>query len=269
MYSISEKLDVVLQGPYEDFTYEIIINYLELPFVNKIILSTWSSKLLTTIRDFKGRVEIILNDYPDTPGVDNRNLQIVTSLNGLKKSTTPYSVKMRTDQRYSNSSMCVMYDFYNQHNSVQSDLIFVPGIYPDLLFHPRDHVFWGKTESLIKLFDIPLEVNELTSKEFISKEDLWKYYDQFIRVETYLGAYYCSRFDQRIEKFLLHPETYLYDNAPKWREAYTVSREVTGKYFKSFPRAGIKLIWPKKNMYEYPYDSQRVGYGERWHEDGY
>ena len=37
-----EKLDIVLQGQYSEFTNTIIENYLNLPFVSKIILSCWN-----------------------------------------------------------------------------------------------------------------------------------------------------------------------------------------------------------------------------------
>jgi hypothetical protein len=262
--NIYEKLDIVLQGPYDEFTNEIISDYLQLPFVNKVILSCWENTEVTY--PLKDRFETVLSKIPFSPGTDNRNLQIVCSLAGLQKVTTDYAIKMRSDQKYTHESMLKMYDFFIEHRNEKR--IFVPGMYPHLLFHPRDHIFWGKTEHLITMFDIPLEYNGLIDRVRISKDQLWKYYGYYTRTETYIGAHYCSNFDDRIKIFLLQPEKYLYDYAPDWQEAYEISNTLSREIFKSFPREGIDLSWPKKNLYSYPYDSQKQGYNECWHEDG-
>jgi hypothetical protein len=119
------------------------------------------------------------------------------------------------------------------------------------------------------MFDIPLEINGLVDKVRISKYDLWKYYGHFIRTETYIGAHYCSNYDDRIKLFLLYPNEYLYDYAPKWQEVYEISQNLNKKIFKSFPKTDIDLMWPKKQLNFYPYEDQKNGYNECWHEDGY
>jgi len=258
-----EKIDIVLQGKYIEFTNEIIEDYYKLPFVNKIILSCWENDAVEYSDENK--IKIVYNKQPSTSGTDNRNLQIITSLNGLKCVNTDYSIKMRTDQKYTYDSMMNMYSFFIQNKN--EERIFVPGMYPHLLFHPRDHVFWGKTESLLKMFDIPLEINGLTDRVKISKNELWKYYEYFVRSETYIGAHYCSNYDDRIKLFLIDPQKYLFDNAPNWKEAYEVSKQLSKRIFKSFPKENIDLIWPNKNWETYPYENQYKT-GERWHEDG-
>jgi hypothetical protein len=260
-----EKIDIVLQGRYDEFTNEVIDSYFELPFVNNIILSCWEDDVVTYPQS--SRFYVVSNKFPTTPGTDNRNLQIVTSFSGLKKVTTEYAIKMRTDQKYTHESMLNMYRFFLEHRNEKR--IFVPGMYPHLLFHPRDHIFWGKTEHLLTMFDIPLEYNGLIDRVRISKDQLWKYYGYYIRTETYIGAHYCSNFTDRIKIFLLHPERYLYDYAPDWQESFEISNNLSKEIFKSFPKEGIDLIWPRKNLYSYPYDDQKQGYNECWHEDGY
>jgi len=37
--------------------------------------------------------------------------------------------------------------------------------------------------------------------------------------------------------------------------------------FKTFPRKGIDLSWPKYFWKQYPYDNQQKQFGEVWHED--
>ena len=79
-----EKLDVVLQGQYTEFTEEIIENYSKLPFVNNIILSCWNEDNVHSKRNFSSGIILVSNQKPITFGDDNINLQIVSSLNGLK-----------------------------------------------------------------------------------------------------------------------------------------------------------------------------------------
>ena len=262
-----ELMDIVVQGPYDDFTGTIVESYLKLPFVNNIIISCWGGNVVTKGIFDNSRVSVVFNKYPFQNGTDNRNLQIVSSLGGVKKATTKHSAKMRADQLYSYDSMMQMYDYYI--NNQRQHLLFVAGMYPSLCFHPRDHIFWGETQDLIRLFELPLEFNGLTERVRIDKFYLANYYPFYTRTETYIGAHYCAEFDQRIKYILIQPEKYLYDGAPLWHDAYNISQEVTSKFFKSFPRTGIDLIWPKKGWESYPYEKQHLDYNECWAEEGY
>ena len=265
-----EKHDIILQGKYDEFTNDVIESYLNVPFVNKIILSCWDDDDLSSFRDIidknVDRIVLVPNKKPTNTGDDNVNLQIFSSFSGIKKSTTEYSIKMRTDQLYDHKSMLNMYEFFIENR--EKDRIFVPGLYPHLLFHPRDHLFWGKTEDLYKLFDIPLKTYNITDLVKISKNDLWKYYPYFTRSETYIGAHYCSNFDDRVKIMLIQQDKYLYDNCQQWDESHEISTSLLKRLFKSFPKEGIDLKWPKKDLMSYPYDDQKNGYNECWHEDG-
>lgn len=258
------KIDIVLQGGIDDSTFEVVESYLQLDFVNNVIVSTWEDEELK-IPDSENLI-IVKNERPKSSGTDNRNLQIVSSKNGLKFVRTEYAAKMRTDQKYSVDSMYKMYD-YMLNNREHEDQIFVAGIYPNLLFHPRDHIFWGRTCDLTELFDVPLEYNGLADKIKISKENLHKYYPFFVRSETYLGSRYCTKFDETINIMILEPEKYLHDNSSGWSQAHQVSENVVNRAFKSFPREGIDFEWRKKGWSNYPYDDQKNGYGECWAED--
>ena len=257
------KIDLILAGHYDESTDKIIDEYLKLPFVNNIIVSTWEGQGMYGYDS--DRVKFVRNEKP-SPGTDNRNYQIVTSQNGLKEVTTKYSARMRTDQKYTYDSMVKMYEYMSENKEMDGS-IFVAGIYPDLQFHPRDHVFWGLTEDLVKLFDIPLELNGFSDKMNIPKSELWKYYDYFERTETYIGSRYCMRFCRDVVKYIMEPENYLYDKSPKWEEAHEMSKGLTPKVFKCFPRNGIDLEWSRKGLKNYPYDEQKNGYGECWAED--
>ena len=259
-----KKIDVVLQGKYDSTTREVIKNYLQVPFINNIIVSCWKTDEEVEAGD---RIKVVRNDDPQTWGTDNRNLQIVSSRNGLDLVTTEVAVKMRSDQIYDHESMERMMKFYLD-NCDHEEQLFVAGMYPNLLFHPRDHIFWGKTKALKNLFDAPLEINGFGDKSKLPKSELWKYYKYFIRTETYIGGHYCSKIDSRVKELFDKPDKYLYDEAPEWNYAKKLSDEVGRKAFKSFPRTGIDLKWPKKQLATYPYDDQENGYFEQWSENG-
>ena len=257
------KIDLILAGHYDESTNEIIDEYLKLPFVNDIIVSTWEGQGMNGYDS--DRVKILRNEKP-SPGTDNRNYQIVASQSGLNEVTTKYSARMRTDQKYTYDSMITMYEYMSENKEMDGS-IFVAGVYPNLQFHPRDHVFWGLTEDLVKLFDVPLELNGFSDKMNIPKSELWKYYDYFERTETYIGSRYCMRFCRDVIKYIMEPENYLYDKSPKWEEAHNMSKELTPKVFKPFPKSGVDLEWSRKGLKNYPYDEQKNGYGECWAED--
>ena len=105
-----KKLDIILQGPYTDFTDELIQSYLNLDFINKIIISCWEGDVISTNRT---REVIVKNkDQPYQheklsvsrgindlyySGVLNVNYQLKTSLTGLQKSDQTFCAVMRSD----------------------------------------------------------------------------------------------------------------------------------------------------------------------------
>ena len=271
------QLDIVLQGKYSEYVLETAKHYLELKFVNKVIISCWVDDVVPTLDSNK--IVFIQNNYPAVNGTGNRNLQIVSSYGGLKHVTTDFAIKMRNDQRYDIDSMNNMYKFFNDNKerivtfegdkTKPKNRILVAGMFEGFPFHPRDHVFWGHKEDLLDIFDMPLEPIGIEDRVKMKREDYWKYYDCYIRTESYIGSHYASKFDERIKKWLLKPEQYLYDDAPKHSEALNLSDKLSKQIFKSFPKEGIDLVWDKYNWNNYPYDSQYSRFNERWHEDGY
>ena len=257
-----EKMDLVLQGPYTDFTDEIIDSYLQLNFVDNIIVSCWENDKKDEYQS--NRVSYVRNsEYPSYSGVMNINLQLITSLAGVKASSSNLVGKMRSDQKFNHQGMLNMFDYFIGNK--KKEKIFICGYYFSFLFHPRDHVFWGYREDMINLFDIPFEVNDLCQKLGVNRNNAASYMHLLTRPETYIGAYYCSRFDDRVKKMVENQEQYLYDNAPNWQEAKIISKEAMKKAFKSFPRKGVDFIWPKNNIYCLPYDPLYEG----WDEEGY
>ena len=273
---MKEKIDIVIQGPYSSYTDFIAESYLELPFVNNIIISCWEDNKLPKE---KRRIEYVRNKYPLSHGTDNKNLQIVSSLNGLKKCKTNFAVKTRSDQKFTYDSMMKMYDFffennerklpYQYDNKKPYNRILVAGLYPNLLFSMRDHIFWGKIDDLVELFNIPLEQHSLVDKIKVPKERLGNYCDYFIRTETYIGAHYCSNFNEEINRFLLKPEEHLYDNAIYWHYSKEVCNNITYSIFKSFPKSIIDLDWVKCQSMNFGFSVEHYKMYSSWDEDGF
>lgn len=264
MSASTDKMDIVLQGPYAYETKDIIDTYLLLPFVNNIIVSCWEDDKIPDGVMSNSRIRVVRNKKPEFAGTDNRNMQIVSSKNGLAKVTTKYSAKMRTDQHYDLVSMKNMYDFFMKGD--KDGKLFVAGMYPSLLFHPRDHIFWGRTDKLNSLFECPLEYNGLGDRVRLRKDQLWRYTPYFTRAETYITAHYLAQFDERMNTLLIEPNLFLWDRAPKWNEAFIISKELMPKHFAVFPRKGINLKWKRKGWDSYPYEDQYAS-GERWAEN--
>ena len=272
-----DTIDIVLQGPFNNNVLFIADYYLELEFVNNIIISCWEDDIISEIKN--NRIIIIQNKKPKQVGSGNKNLQIISSLNGLKEVGTEFTIKIRNDQKYTHKSMMKMYSFYEEYKEKKLSFYYdqqkprnricVSGNFEEFSFHPRDHLFWGNTQDLIDLFSLPLDTWSITDKiRYIKPEDYSLYYEYFIRSETYLGAHYLSNFNQKINYYLLDPKKYLYDKSECYQETKLLSDELTPKVFKSFPKEGIDLEWYKYNWETYPYQSQREKFGERWHEDG-
>lgn len=270
------KIDVVVQGEFYDFTDHVVDYYLKLPFVNNVIISCWETDKCPKQRR---RVKIVRSKYPNSPGTDNKNLQIVSSLNGLKECEADFSVKVRSDQKVTHESMSKMFEFFINHNQKTSPYqfdntkpkskIFVAGMYPSLLFAIRDHLFWGHTDDLIDLFDIPLETNSLIDKVRVPKSRLSNYYNYFTRTESYLGAHYCANFDEQINHFILAPEKYLYDGCSNWEHTKLVSDSVIKTAFKSFPKNSLNLEWVRWRETGFSFNFESYLDACQWHEDGY
>ena len=248
------KIDLIIQGACNAYTNEIIKNYLNLEFVNKIIISCWENDSPC------GGDRIIIKQSQDlfNPGLGNRNRQIKTSFEGIKLSTTEFSVKLRSDQNISLHSMRLMYDFYEKHKEQEmcfsdgtkpKNKICVAGIFRPFPFHPRDHIFWGSTQDLIDVFNIPHDTVSLSTD-----------YTKFMRTEAYICSQYYAKFDIDIAKFIIEPSKYLVDNAPNINEALIKSEYWGNKIFKPFPK--IDFAWPKHGLQNYHYDITASQFGE-------
>lgn len=101
-----KRIAIILQGPViteNDFTLETIRIYKKIFPGCRIILSTWEDEKAQLIDKAKAEnIDVVLNKKPEYFGVQNINLQVVSTKGGLdhaKKHNAAYILKSRTDQR--------------------------------------------------------------------------------------------------------------------------------------------------------------------------
>lgn len=235
-------MDVVLQGPWFEYTPEVIRQYRAQPWVDRIICSTWMGEKPTGVN------LSVFNADLDNPGVGNRNRQIKTSFEGLKRVKSTYAIKARTDQIITDLPM--MKRFWDKFNREQ---IFTLGMYCFFPFHVRDHFFMGPTDKLLELFDAPYD-------PYQGPDD----YRKCMRAEAWIGSAYYARYIHDVVYMRERPATYLYDLAPRLHEALRLDFQIRDHYFQVFPR--INLVWPKAGLPRYLYEVS-AQYSEYWYED--
>lgn len=226
----------MLQGECNSFTLSIIEQYATLDFVDKIVLSTYHSDV-----KYPFNVHVVFNEIVNPRGTGNRNLQINTSRNGLNVIDSEFCAKMRTDQFIRLHSMEIMHKF--AADRMQNGRIFVMGMYRAFPYHPRDHVFWGRTEDVKKVFDIPFDPD--------FEPNPHQDYRYKTRAETYIGQFYYARFDPTIQEHINNPLTYTVDTAPKLNEALAKDFAIRDDVFVPFPK--VSMSWPKHGLQEYHY----------------
>ena len=257
-----DVLDIVLQGPANSYTLSTAEHYLELNFVNNVIVSCWIDDNVETKNP---RIKIIKNACIENPGPQNCNCQIKTSLEGLKHVTTNFAIKFRSDIRVYLDSMIEMYNFYNKNkdkdltyfNNVNkpNNKIGVLAVYKDFPFHPHDQIFFGNTEDLIELFTIPYSE---------PNKDCYLNFNDIMRAEAYIAVHYFAKFDNKINKFIENKKKYLVDNAPNIDEALELSDRIMDRIFKVFPK--INHEWPKYSPDQYSYETRKKCFkGFYWH----
>ncbi len=248
------KINLIIQGPFYNYTDDIIQHYSSLSWVNKIIFSCWEND-----SDSNYANEIVKSKLLANNGITNRNAQIVTSLAGLNASNTEYSAKLRSDQKISIDSMNYLYEKMLENKNK----ILTLGFYKYFPFHPRDHSFWGKTSELIELFDIKLD--DQVKETLSSPHDSWPhkgFYSSYLRTEAYIVAHYLAKKDERVKNMVDNYKEYLTDFASNNLDAILLDKELMPKFFALSSK--IDFEWPKYNLKNYHYDFAANYYGEFW-----
>lgn len=184
----NSEITFVIQGALDQLTQKCIESINQYYKGSKIILSTWEG---SNVDDFNVD-EILLNKDPgnfmihDNGVKNNVNRQIVSTLEGLKKVKTKYAVKIRSDCYLNKANLIELRDKYALINRKGKFALLkervlicsmgcrdfrVSYIYP---FHYSDFFFFGLTEDLLKIWDIPLAKQD--EQEFFYSKNHYHFY---------------------------------------------------------------------------------------------
>lgn len=153
----NEELTIVLQGlPHKECVEEWIKNYSKW----NIIVSTWDSVDLSSY-NFPSHWKVIQSKYPLYRFHSHLNLdyQIETSLRGLYEVQTPYAIKARLDEYWSNLDIILDKVKKNKEKIVSSSMYFRKRGYSNDMyrFHIGDKFLGGTTDNLILMFESTLQ----------------------------------------------------------------------------------------------------------------
>ncbi|MCE9608429.1 MAG: WavE lipopolysaccharide synthesis family protein [Planctomycetia bacterium] len=171
----ASELSVVVQGPINSITRTVVESVRRFHAQSEIILSTWEGADTSSID-----ADIVLKNedpgvltYGNRPTTDNVNRQIVSTLAGLRAASRPFAIKLRTDCVVSHSEVLKLFDRYPERaadgrifrNRIVCCTQFCrdPRLTP-LLFHPSDVFQFGRTEDLLKAWDVPLRTSASTRR---------------------------------------------------------------------------------------------------------
>jgi hypothetical protein len=242
--NINSNFGILIQGPIvlkDSFTLETIKLYRYFYPNITIVFSTWKFTIPPKIKLqlIKLNVIILENDIPDYLGVVNVNLQITSTINGLKylqEKKCNKVLKVRSDQRIYNSV-----DFLNYMNSLQNLfpinnslllkqklVICSLNTFQDRLYGVSDMFMFGNIDDMLKYWDVPLSSKKEYTDQVYNKP-------QFYIKNVYGEGYFVNHFFSRLEY------------KPLWSEQDHFS--FFDSYFIIIDKEQLDLFWLKYNRF--------------------
>ena len=163
---------IVIQGPIEyanNFTAETFKLYRSIYPNAPIILSTWKNEATNSFRREckENSVVLLENEPPKTPKPGNMNLQLKSSLEGVRyikeNTSAKFVLKTRTDQRINYFNFLIYFKnlletFPPKGDKLHERIIFLgSALTKNFPFHPHDFLSFGHVDDIFKLYDIPSE----------------------------------------------------------------------------------------------------------------
>jgi hypothetical protein len=193
-----KDLTILIQGRCEREQIKLWIdNYSDW----NVIVSSW----IDNDFQFPSNWKVIKSEYPKRfADMQNIDLQITSTLNGLEFVETEYVVKVRGDEFYSNMELVYNRMKENTNKILCSSIFFRPlWLYP---FHISDHILCSTTENVNLMFDTCLDILKSVGK-----------YNNC--PETHLGfAYIASK--ENLDRYDLH--TYIDRNDELMQKWYSI-----------------------------------------------
>lgn len=245
-------MDIVIQGKIFPGTFQTAVTYEALDFVDRVIISTWDDE--PTLPDHDSII-VVRSTMPYTAPM-NLNLQLVSTNAGLDVVDTDMVIKMRSDQRVTPYSMNNIRRFTDTFGfDIMSKFvdgsgprgpIYIIGQTSEFAYHPQDHIFWGYTEDVKRLFSCPMykEGGAITPTYEGG-------FHEHVRIPCYFGAHYHAHFNPLVYTHIDNFMEYLVDGAPKKQEALDLSASIQDDIFRVMPRIDM---WWEKYQTGYKYD---------------
>lgn len=211
-----KKVGIVIQGPIikeDNFTYNTIKLLLENYKNTKIILSSWRNEDKKEIEKIKRMgIDILLNDFPKN-GLENLNLQIVSTYNGIKyleKKKVDYILKMRTDQRiYQNNiitfflNLLDIYPVLNCSKQIKRIIGIDINTCKYIPFSFSDMLQFGSIEDMKKMWSIKLTTKRFTKKDRENLNPSIKEMEKYKNCEMLLCETFLKKTDFKCEYSLI------------------------------------------------------------------
>lgn len=179
-----QNIAIILQGGVSEFNSKIVKTAISrysaiYPKVD-IILSTWNDADKGTIDSIASsagkRVHILLERKPEYPGLGNTNLQIVSTMNGIRRATRlgcEYILKSRTDQIFGSfdflEQMLQLQSFFTENIPTLIKKRIVVGSMGSLRMRPfsvSDFFSFGSAEDMLLMWSLPLSRNIDNEKRY-------------------------------------------------------------------------------------------------------
>lgn len=142
-----KDVTILVQGLITQESYNFYVeNYPQYP----IVISTWTSNKLN-LSYFPNNLKLTIQKEPIISGPQMMNYQFTSSLAGIKLVDTPYCIKVRGDEYYSNFNF-VEASVKENPNKIHCSPIWFRH-FKQWKYHISDHIISGKTDNLKLMFE--------------------------------------------------------------------------------------------------------------------
>tara|TARA_R100001129_G_scaffold54213_1_gene37251 strand:+ start:49 stop:888 length:840 start_codon:yes stop_codon:yes gene_type:complete len=149
-----KEITFIMQGPLVSDSIKTIRILKE---CGNVVVSCWNTDPANLIQAAANEADrIVINPFVEEKDYNFQNIRyhITTSLNGLKECKTELAVKIRADEYFTDPTQLIKSVKENTNKITVCNFLFRKGV----ILHPSDHIFGGKKESLISMFEGSLEI---------------------------------------------------------------------------------------------------------------
>lgn len=169
----TKDISVVVQGAVDSINTPVCLASIRkyLPEA-EIILSTWDGADVSKL----DHDVLVMSKDPGGPLIDNVfqvrnnvNRQIISTKNGLKKSSRLYAIKIRSDMCFCGTQFLKVFGLFHQRNNtcrLLKQRVVINNLYcanpwkTNFCFHVSDWFFFGLRQDILNIFEIELQADE-------------------------------------------------------------------------------------------------------------